>query len=142
MQVVDKSGVRQATAEDVDAFIAKVMRELLYPVFLRKKLRKEIREFLCNVIGLEEALSKLPADQLRFRIGEPRELAQAFAETCSYVRLRGAMPIWKKRLVAAALIVSVMIAVFFAARAVDQWAHNCGYWDNSQLPPFFAEMNE
>lgn len=134
MQVLDKSGVRRATAEDVDAFIAKVMHELLYPVFRRRQLYKEIREFLCSEVGLDEVLSDLPVDQLSYLIGEPRDIAQVFAETCKHVRLRGTMPIWKKRLVAAALIVSVVVAVLFAARAVDQWAYNQGYWGNS-IPP-------
>ena len=143
MQVVERrSAARQATAEDVDAYIDQVIRKLRYPFFLYSKIRGEIREFLCSEIGLDAALSELPADQLGFRIGEPGELAQSFAETCKYVRLRGAMPIWKKRLIAVALVVSVVIAALFAARAVDQWAHYQGYWGNSDPPNFFSEMND
>ena len=129
MQVVERrSAVRQATAEDVDAYIDQVMRELRYPFFLYSKIRGEIREFLCSEIGLGAALSELPADQLGFRIGEPRELAQSFAETCKYVRLRGAMPIWKKRLIAAAVVVALLIAGLFAFHVFDQWEYNHGNW--------------
>lgn len=143
MQVVERrSAARQATAEDVDAYIDQVMRKLRYPFFLYSKIRGEIREFLCSEIGLGAALSELPADQLAFRIGEPEELAQSFAETCKYVRLRGAMPIWKKRLIAVVVVVSVVIAALFAARAVDQWAFNLGYWGNNKPPHFFSAMNE
>lgn len=142
MQVVEKSGVRQATAEDVAAYIEKVMRELRCPIFLRSRMREEIREFLYGELGLGEALLELPVDQLAFRIGEPGELAQNFAETCEYVRLRGSMPIWKKRLIAAALIVSVVIAAFFAARAVDQWAYNHCYWGNNERLHLSSELNE
>lgn len=143
MQVVERRNVaRRAMAEEVNAYIKRVMRELRCPIFLRGRVSEEIREFLYSEIELEEALSELPADRLSFRIGEPRELAQAFAETCKYVRLRGTMPIWKKRLVAAALIVSVVAAALFAVRAVDQWAHNQGYWGNNDPPNSFSEMSD
>ena len=143
MQVVERrSAARQATAEDVDAYIDQVMRELRYPFFLYSKIRGEIREFLCSEIGLGAALSELPADQLDYRIGEPGELAQSFAETCKYVRLRGAMPIWKKRLIAAAVVVAVVAAVLFAVYVFDIWAFNCGYWGNNEQLCLFSELNE
>lgn len=127
MQVVERrSAARQATAEDVDAYIDQVMRELRYPFFLYSKIRGEIREFLCSEIGLGAALSELPADQLGFRIGEPGELAQSFAETCKYVRLRGAMPIWKKRLIAAAIVVVLLLIGLFVFHVQDQWKYNHG----------------
>lgn len=143
MQVVERrSAARQATAEDVDAYIDQVMRELRYPFFLYSKIRGEIREFLCSEIGLGAALSELPADQLAVRIGEPGELAQSFAETCKYVRLRGAMPIWKKRLIAAAVFVALLIAGLFAFHVFDQWKYNHGLLDDKTVETGFFDLSE
>lgn len=123
---LEKSVVRKLSSEDVDAYIEKVMRELLYPFFFRKRVHRAIHEFLCSEFGLDAALSEMPADQLSFRIGNPRDAAQDFAATCCYAWLRGAMPAWKKGLIVAALGVLVVVAVFLAVLVVWQIDYDHG----------------
>lgn len=130
MRVLEKSAVRRASAEDVDAYIEKVMRELIYPFFLRRKIRKRLRDFLYREFGLDAALSEMPADQLSFRIGNPRDVAQDFAATCRYVWLRGKMPVWKKGLIAAILAVVILLAAFFAVHIYNLLNFDHGDWRN------------
>ena len=141
MRAVQERSTRPVTAEQLDAYIEKVLRELYCPVFLRGKVRKRVYGFLCNETGLETALLQMPADQLQFRIGEPREAAQAFAATCGYVRLRGSMPTWKKRLIAAGAVILIVLAALFAVYVFDQWAYNRGFWGNNELPSVSRELN-
>lgn len=126
MQVLEKSDVRQATAEDVDAYIEKVMRELIYPLFFRKRVHQAIHEFLCDEFSLDAALSEMLADQLSFRIGNPRDVAQAFAATCRYAWLRGTMPAWKKGCIVAALVILIVLVGFLAVQVVTQLDYDHG----------------
>lgn len=128
MQVLEKSGVRQVSAEDVCAYIEKVMRELLYPFFLRKRVHQAIYEFLCDEFGLDEAISELPADQLSSRIGEPRDVAQDFAATCRYAWLRGKMPAWKKWIIVAVVVVLFVLVALLALHVITQLAYDHGDW--------------
>lgn len=126
MQVLEKSDVRHATAEDVSVYIEKVMCELLYPFFLRKKVHQAIYEFLCDEFGLEEAFSEMPADQLSFQIGAPKDVAQTFAVTCRYVWLRGKMPTWKKGIIVAVVGVLIAVAALFAGHVFGQFDYDHG----------------
>ena len=133
MQVLEKSDVRHATTEDVNAYIEKVMRELLYPFFLRKRVHQAIYEFLCDEFGLDEAISELPADQLSFQIGDPKDVAQDFAATCRYAWLRGKMPAWKKWVIVAVLAVLIVLAVFLVVHVVIQLDYDHGQWGNKAI---------
>lgn len=126
MLKLEKSVVRKLSSEDVDAYIEKVMRELLYPFFFRKRVHRAIHEFLCSEFGLDAALSEMPADQLSFRIGSPRDAAQDFAAKYRYAWLRGKMPAWKKGLIVAALGVLIALAVLLAVQVVTQVDYDHG----------------
>lgn len=128
MLKLEKSVVRKLSSEDVDAYIEKVMRELLYPFFFRKRVHRAIHEFLCSEFGLDAALSEMPADQLSFRIGSPRDAAQDFAAKCRYAWLRGKMPAWKKGIIVAVLAVLIFLAAFFAVDLFDLLNFDHGDW--------------
>lgn len=84
MQLLEKTSKTQTPVSDetINAYIDKVMHELLYPIFLRKRVYKDIYEFLFSETGLDATLAEMPADQFGFRIGETREdVAQDFAAT-------------------------------------------------------------
>ena len=130
MLKLEKSVVRKLSSEDVDAYIEKVMRELLYPFFFRKRVHRAIHEFLCSEFGLDAALSEMPADQLSFRIGSPRDAAQDFAAKCRYAWLRGKMPAWKKGIIVAVLAVLIFLAAFFAVDVFDLLNFDHGGWKN------------
>lgn len=128
-----KSGVGRLSDKDVDAYIEKVMRELLYPFFLRRKIREKLRGFLCSEFGLDAALSEMPADQLSFWIGNPRDVAQDFSATCRYAWLRGKMPAWKKGIIVAALAVLVSLAVFLAVRVCILFDFDHGWLGDKEV---------
>ena len=135
MLAVQETSRTQATVsvEEIDAYIEKVMRELLYPVFLRERIRKKVYEFLCSETGLDTAFSEIPADQFGFRIGEPRDAAREFAAKCNCAWLRGAMPVWQKCLIAAVLVVLLTVTALFAVRVADQWSYDHGYWTEKEV---------
>lgn len=138
MQVLEKGSVRQLSPEDVDAYIEKVMRELLYPFFLRKRVHQAIYEFFCDEFGLDAALSEMPTDQLGFRIGKPRDVAQDFAAQYRYAWLRGAMPAWKKWCIVVVAAVLILLAALLTVHVVWQLAYDHGGWtdDSSGTHPY------
>ena len=137
-----KSGVGRLSDEDVDAYIEKVMRELLYPFFLRRKIREKLRGFLCSEFGLDAALSEMPADQLSFWIGNPRDVAQDFAVTCRYAWLRGKMPAWQKWLIVAALVVLIALAALLAVHVVWQLSYDHGWWGDKAISARVYDLSD
>ena len=133
MQLLESVSRAPASDEAVNAYIGAVMHELYYPIFLRKKLRSEIREFLCREFDFDEAIAVIGDDALEYQIGEPRTIAESFAEKYKYVCLRGPMPTWKKRLIAAFFIFLVVITLLFAFHVYTDWDYTRGFWGEESV---------